>query len=214
MADKRLRVGVVFGGRSGEHEVSLAGAASVLAAIDRQRFDVIPIGIARNGRWLVGGDPLRALSHEAARLALAEGGAEAATKRELLERASVADPGAALARMESTESLPPGLRASLDVMLIMLHGPQGEDGTIQGLLELAGIPYTGARVLASAVGMDKGAMKDLFRAHGLPVVEYLVIRRVDWERDRAAVERAVAEGIGFPCFVKPANLGSSVGVSR
>src|SRR5262249_47437785 len=105
-------------------------------------------------------------------------------------------------------------RESLDVVLIMLHGPHGEDGTVQGLLELAGIPYTGAKVLASAVGMDKGVMKDMFRAHGLPVVDYAVIRRRDWERDRASVERAVAEGIGFPCFVKPANLGSSVGVSK
>src|SRR6266536_1540429 len=114
---KKLRVGVVFGGRSGEHEVSLAGAASVLAAIDRSRFDVIPIGIARNGRWLVGGDPLRALGQEAG--------------------------APALARTESSESLPSGLRDSLDVVVIMLHGPQGEDGTIQGLLELAGVPYTG-----------------------------------------------------------------------
>jgi D-alanine-D-alanine ligase len=211
---KKLRVGIVFGGRSGEHEVSLAGAASVLAAIDRSRFEVVPIGIARDGRWLVGGDPLRALGEEATRRALGSAGAEAATKRELLERAAAVDAGTALARMESSESLPSGLRASLDVVLIMLHGPQGEDGTIQGLLELAGIPYSGAGVLASAVGMDKGAMKDMFRAHGLPVVDYAVVRRHDWERDRQAVERAVAREIGFPCFVKPANLGSSVGISK
>src|SRR6266542_5041229 len=211
---KKLRVGIVFGGRSGEHEVSLAGAASVLAAIDRSRFEVVPIGIARDGRWLVGGDPLRALGEEAARRALGSAGAEAATKRELLERAAAVDAGTALARMESSESLPSGLRASLDVVLIMLHGPQGEDGTIQGLLELAGIAYSGAGVLASAVGMDKGAMKDMFRAHGLPVVDYAVVRRHDWERDRQAVEQEVAREIGFPCFVKPANLGSSVGISK
>jgi D-alanine-D-alanine ligase len=96
----------------------------------------------------------------------------------------------------------------------MLHGPRGEDGTIQGLLELAGIPYTGAGVLASAVGMDKGVMKDMFRAHGLPVVDYAVVRRHDWKRDRETVLRAVAQEIGFPCFVKPANLGSSVGISK
>jgi D-alanine-D-alanine ligase len=211
---RKLRVGIVFGGRSGEHEVSLAGAASVMAAIDRSRFDVLPIGIARDGRWLVGGDPLRALGDEAARLALGSGGAEAATKRELLERAAAVETGAALARMESSESLPPGLRTSLDAVLIMLHGPQGEDGTVQGLLELAGIPYTGAGVLASAVGMDKVAMKDMFRAYGLPVVDYAVVRRHEWERDRSSVERAVAGEIGFPCFVKPANLGSSVGISK
>ena len=211
---KKLRVGVVFGGRSGEHEVSLAGAASVMAGIDRSRFEVVPIGIAKDGRWLVGGDPLRALGEEAERLALRSGGAEAAIKQELLERASAVDAGTALARMESSEGLPPGLRESLDVVLIMLHGPQGEDGTIQGLLELAGIPYTGAGVLASAVGMDKGVMKDMFRAHGLPVVDYAVVRRHDWERDRETVLRAVAQEIGFPCFVKPANLGSSVGISK
>jgi len=210
---RKLRVGIVFGGRSGEHEVSLAGAASVMAAIDRSRFEVLPIGIGTDGRWLVGGDPLRALC-DAARLALGTGSSDAASKHELLERATAADAGAALARMESSESLPPGLRANLDVVLIMLHGPQGEDGTVQGLLELAGIPYTGAGVLASAVGMDKGAMKDLFRAHGLPVVEYALVRRHDWERDRQAVARAIARDIGFPCFVKPANLGSSVGVSK
>jgi D-alanine-D-alanine ligase len=211
---KKRRVGIIFGGRSGEHEVSLAGAASVIAAIDRSRFEVVPIGIGKDGRWLVGGDPLRALTREAARLALPEAGPEAQTKRELLERAAAADTGSALARMESSESIPPGLRQQIDVVLIMLHGPQGEDGTIQGLLELAGLPYTGARVLASAVGMDKGAMKDMFRAHGLPVVEYLMIRRADWQRDPAAVARATAERIGFPCFVKPANLGSSVGISK
>ena len=211
---KKLRVGVVFGGESGEHEVSLAGAASVLAAIDRGRFEPVPIGITRQGRWLVGGDPLRALAEEAARKALGEGGADASVKQSLAVRAGDAANATALQRMESSESLPPGLRERLDVVFIMLHGPRGEDGTIQGLLELAGLPYTGARVLASAVGMDKGAMKDMFRAHGLPVVEYLVIRRADWQRDPAAVARVVAERIGFPCFVKPANLGSSVGISK
>jgi D-alanine-D-alanine ligase len=116
--------------------------------------------------------------------------------------------------MESTEGLPPGLRERLDVVWIMLHGPRGEDGTIQGLLELAGLPYVGAGVLASAVGMDKVAMKDMFRAHGLPIVDYLAVKRHEWRREPAAVERAVAEAIGFPCFTKPANLGSSVGISK
>jgi D-alanine-D-alanine ligase len=225
MADKRLRVGVVFGGRSGEHEVSLAGAASVMAAIDRARFDVVPIGIAKDGRWLVGGDPLRALGREAARLALAEGGADAQTKRELLDRAAAGEAPipdsaresertTALARMESSEGLPAGLRESLDVVLVLLHGPQGEDGTVQGLFELAGVPYTGAGVLASAIGMDKAAMKDVFRAHGLPIVEHVLVSRHEWRRDPGGVESEVASRLGFPCFVKPANLGSSVGVSR
>ncbi|HEV2055911.1 MAG TPA: D-alanine--D-alanine ligase family protein [Methylomirabilota bacterium] len=211
---KKLRVGVVFGGESGEHEVSLAGAASVMTAMDRERFEPVPIGITREGRWLVGGDPLRALSQEAAGKALGEGGADASVKQELAVRAGDAASSTALQRVESSEGLPPGLRERLDVVWIMLHGPRGEDGTIQGLLELAGLPYVGAAVLASAIGMDKAAMKDMFRAHGLPVVDYLVVKRHEWRRDPAAVERAVAEAIGFPCFVKPANLGSSVGISK
>jgi len=211
---KKLRVGVIFGGESGEHEVSLAGAASVLAAMDRERFEPVPIGITREGRWLVGGDPLRALAEEATRKALDEGGGEASVKQALAVRAGDAAGTAALQRMESSESLPPGLRERLDVVWIMLHGPRGEDGTIQGLLELAGVPYVGAGVLASAIGMDKGAMKDMFRAHGLPVVDYLLIKRHEWHREPAAALRAVAEALGFPCFVKPANLGSSVGISK
>jgi D-alanine-D-alanine ligase len=211
---KKLRVGVVFGGESGEHEVSLAGAASVMAALDRARFEPVPIGITREGRWLVGGDPLRALAQEAAGKALGESGAEASVKQALAVRAGDAASSTALQRIESSEGLPPGLRERLDVVWIMLHGPRGEDGTIQGLLELAGLPYVGAGVLASAIGMDKVAMKDMFRAHGLPVVDYLAVKRHEWRRDPAAIERAVALAIGFPCFVKPANLGSSVGISK
>ncbi len=211
---KKLRVGVVFGGESGEHEVSLAGAASVLAAIDRERFEPVPIGITRQGRWLVGGDPLRALADTAARNALTEGGAEASVKQALAVRAGDTAGTSALQRMETSESLPPGLRERLDVVFVMLHGPRGEDGTIQGLLELAGVPYVGAGVLASAIGMDKAAMKDMFRAHGLPMVDYVVVKRHEWRREPAAVERAVGEALGFPCFVKPANLGSSVGISK
>ena len=211
---RKLRVGVVFGGQSGEHEVSLAGAASVMAAMDRERFEPVQIGITREGRWLVGGEPLRALARDAAGLARGEEGVDASVRQALAVRAGDAGATTALQRMESTEGLPPGLRDRLDVVWIMLHGPRGEDGTIQGLLELAGLPYVGAGVLASAVGMDKVAMKDMFRAHGLPVVDYLALKRHEWRRDPAAVERAVAEAIGFPCFVKPANLGSSVGISK
>lgn len=210
----KLRVGVVFGGRSGEHEVSLASAASVIAAMDRARFDVVPIGITREGRWLVGGDPMRALTDAASRHALTEGGAESDVKRGLAARASSAAGSASLARVETSESLPPGLRQELDVVIVMLHGPRGEDGTIQGLLELADIPYVGAGVLGSAIGMDKVAMKDMFRAHGLPVVDYLAVARHDWEQRPDTVRAEVARRIGFPCFVKPANLGSSVGISK
>jgi D-alanine-D-alanine ligase len=212
-APGKLRVGVIFGGRSGEHEVSLAGAASVMAAMDRSRFEPVPIGITRNGRWLAGGDPLRALSAEAARQAITAVEPDGPVRRELAERAGEVDVSTSLARMES-ETLPPGIRQHLDVVWIMLHGPQGEDGTVQGLLELAGIPYVGAGVLGSALGMDKVAMKDMFRAHGLPVVDYLLVKRYEWAKAPAAVEAAVAARIGFPCFVKPANLGSSVGISK
>ncbi len=197
---KRLRVGIIFGGRSGEHEVSLASAASVIQAIDRARFEPLAIGIAKDGRWLVGGDPLRALAQAAGiTLALPDGAAE---------------PADALEKVEAPGSLPPGLSSRLDVMFPLIHGPFGEDGTLQGLLELADIPYVGAGVMASAVGMDKVVQKAVFRAHGIPVVEHLVVLRSQWEREPEAVKTQVLAAIGFPCFVKPANLGSSVGVSK
>ncbi|OGL03885.1 MAG: D-alanine--D-alanine ligase A [Candidatus Rokubacteria bacterium RIFCSPLOWO2_02_FULL_68_19] len=211
---RRIRVGVIFGGRSGEHEVSLASAASVLRAIDRSRFEPIPIGIAKDGRWLVGGDPLKALA-ENVKGELSPGDATSPVKQELVARAEKADAGAAgIVRVEPSESFPAGLRRELDVVMIMLHGPYGEDGTVQGLLELAGIPYVGAGVLASAAGMDKAVMKALFRAAGLPVVEHLVVLAHEWEREPGAIAAQVAERIGYPCFVKPSNLGSSVGISK
>jgi D-alanine-D-alanine ligase len=211
---RRVRVGIVFGGRSGEHEVSLASAASVLEAIDRGRFEPVPIGITREGRWLVGGDPMKALT-DAVRRALPPGDATSPVKQELVERAGRGGPApGALVPAQSSESFPAGLARDLDVIFPVLHGPSGEDGTVQGLFELAGIPYVGAGVLASAVGMDKGVMKTLFRAAGLPVVEHLVIARREWERAPETTARRVAAAIGFPCFVKPANLGSSVGISK
>jgi D-alanine-D-alanine ligase len=194
---------VVFGGRSGEHEVSLASAASVLAAIDPERYEVIPMGITRDGQWLVGGEPLRALA-EAAGVPLA------------LPAAAPAGAGAgpALARMPTAGGLPAGVAARLDVVFPVVHGPYGEDGTLQGLFELADVPYVGAGVLASAVGMDKATMKAVFRAHGLPVVAHLVVREHEWAEEREAVARRVADELGYPCFVKPSNLGSSVGISK
>ena len=229
----RLRVGVVFGGRSGEHEVSLASAASVIAALERGGHAVVPIGIARDGRWVVGGDPLRALATEA-RLGLPASDPTDAVKKALADRVAVrGEPSAgdepspsmteiavdvaadtALACVESSAGLPPQIRRAVDVVVVMLHGPYGEDGTIQGLLELADVPYTGAGVLASAVGMDKVTMKTLFRAHDLPIVDFVVVERRDWRGDPGAVSRRIADAIGFPCFVKPSNLGSSVGVSK
>ncbi len=209
-----LRVGVIFGGRSGEHEVSLASGASVMKALEQVGHAVVPIGIPRDGRWLVGGDPLGALAAEA-RVALPAGDATGAVKKVLVERAeSAAAPAAALMRSEPAGGLPPGLRGELDIVFIALHGPFGEDGTIQGLLELSDLPYVGAGVMASAVGMDKAAMKDLFRAHGLPVTDYEVVLRREWRARRAAVAERIAGRLGFPCFVKPSNLGSSVGISK
>ncbi len=210
-----LRIGVIFGGRSGEHEVSLASAASVIAALERGGHRAVPVGIARDGRWVVGGDPLRALATEA-RIALASGDATGAVKKALADRAEAVESGAdrSLARVEPAGSLPPEILRGLDVVVIMLHGPYGEDGTIQGLLELADVPYTGAGVLASAVGMDKATMKAVFRAHGLPLVEYLVVSRREWRERPGDVARRITETIGFPCFVKPSNLGSSVGISK
>ncbi|HMH50112.1 MAG TPA: D-alanine--D-alanine ligase family protein [Candidatus Acidoferrum sp.] len=238
----RLRVGVVFGGRSGEHEVSLASAASVMSALERGGHTVVPIGIARDGHWVVGADPLRALAAEA-RISLPSADPTGAVKKALVAlrgeppaggetspsmteiRAAEpsppatgltmdAAPDAALARVDSSSGLPPQIRRDVDVVVVMLHGPYGEDGTIQGLLELADVPYTGAGVLASAVGMDKITMKTLFRAHGLPIVDFVVVERRQWREDPDAVARRVADEIGFPCFVKPSNLGSSVGISK
>ena len=209
-----MRVGVVFGGRSGEHEVSLASAASVIAALEQRRHAVVPIGVARDGRWVVGGDPLRALACEA-RVALPADDATGSVKKALADHAEAVESGAtqSLARTEPAGGLPAELRR-LDVVVIMLHGPYGEDGTIQGLFELADLPYVGAGVLASAVGMDKATMKTLFQAHGLPVVEHLVVTRREWRLAPDRVARRVAEALGFPCFVKPSNLGSSVGISK
>ena len=208
------RVGVIFGGRSGEHEVSLASAASVMAALERSGHAVVPIGIARDGRWVVGGDSLGALAAEA-RVGLPSGDPTGSVKKALADRAeSQGATTTALVRHEPGGGLPPELRHGLDAVVIMLHGPYGEDGTVQGLLELADLPYVGAGVLASAVGMDKATMKALFTAHGLPVVEHLVLLRAQWREDPSGVRERVAKAIGFPCFVKPSNLGSSVGISK
>src|SRR5438094_1930804 len=209
-----LRVGVIFGGRSGEHEVSLASAASVIAALEHRGHAVVPIGIGRDGRWVVGGDPLRALASQA-RVGLPSGGATGAVKKALADRAESADTtlaSTALVRMEPAGGMPAELRAGLDVVIVMLHGPYGEDGTIQGLLELADVPYVGAGVLASAVGMDKTLMKSVFRDAGIPVCRWLAAR-IGAEEPHALARR-VGEELGFPCFVKPANLGSSVGITK
>jgi D-alanine-D-alanine ligase len=194
---KRLRVGVLFGGRSGEHEVSLASAASVIRALDPEKYEAVPIGIAKDGRWLVSTGAQKSLPE-----VLKSG-----------ERVSLPpDPtSAALLPLTHGAGRP---SVVVDVMFPVLHGTFGEDGTVQGLLELAGLPYVGAGVLASAVGMDKDVQKRLFEQAGLPIVPYLAVRRGEWERGRAAVLRRIKKKFRFPVFVKPATLGSSVGMTR
>src|SRR2546426_709155 len=202
-----LRVGVIFGGRSGEHEVSLASAASVIAALEHRGHAVVPIGIGRDGRWVVGGDPLRALASQA-RVGLPSGDATGAVKKALADRAESADTtlaSTALVRMEPAGGMPAELRAGLDVVIVMLHGPYGEDGTVQGLLELADVPYVGAGVLASAVGMDKATMKAVFSAHRLPIVEYTVVLRREWrERPAQGARREGQARITVPAPIGPA----------
>jgi D-alanine-D-alanine ligase len=203
---RKLRIGVIFGGRSGEHEVSLASAASVLSAIDQTRYEIVPMGIAKDGHWLVGGDPLRALAQAAGvPLALPPAGPPEPAR---------GGTATGLARVATAGGLPAGVATSLDVVFPLLHGPYGEDGTVQGLLELADLPYVGAGVLASAVGMDKATMKAVFRAHGLPVVPHVVVRDHEWAADPDRVAGEVGAVAGYPCFAKPSNLGSSVGISK
>jgi D-alanine-D-alanine ligase len=194
----RLRLGLIFGGRSPEHEVSVVSAQHVIAAADRGRFEVLPIGVTRAGVWL---------SVEETRAALAE--PEPPFKKTL--RA----PGGESGRT-GPSALERGLEAleGVDVAFPLVHGTHGEDGTLQGLLELAGIPYVGCGVAASAIGMDKALMKAAFIADGLPVAEHIVVYAGDWEQDPAAGARVVEEQMPYPVFVKPANGGSSVGVSK
>ncbi|MCA9972261.1 MAG: D-alanine--D-alanine ligase [Anaerolineales bacterium] len=196
-----MRIGVIFGGRSGEHEVSLESARSVMAALDKTRYEVVPIGITREGHWIAG-DVLAALS----------AGADTAVSAALLP-----DPNErALLRVEREAAAPASLSevARLDVVFPVLHGPYGEDGTVQGLLELAGIPYVGAGVVGSAVGMDKAIFKHVMAAHGLPVLPWRLVTQAEWAKRPLAVLDALEAALPYPLFVKPANLGSSVGISK
>lgn len=197
---RKTRVLLIFGGRSEEHEVSVVSAASVAKALDPSRYEVVAVGIDKQGRWhLLPGPP-----------EVAAGGTE-----ELPSISAQAGSGIALSREPGASELvaESGERRPIDVVLPMLHGPFGEDGTIQGMFELAGIPYVGAGVLASAVGMDKAVQKVLFKAAGLPVVRHEVVTEHEWREDPDAVA-AQAESLGTPLFVKPANLGSSVGITK
>jgi len=223
---KKLRVGIIYGGRSGEHEVSLASAAAVFQNLDPDRYEPIAIRIEKNVRWTLPPDPPRTMkAADVIAAAQLEAASEAdrgprPADRDLREAHLVAYPGAETlltlsrpaAQSGRTEIAVSGL--ALDVVFPVLHGPYGEDGTVQGLLELANVPYVGAGVLASAVGMDKAAMKLVFAAKGLPICDYEVVLKRDWQRDERRVLDTIVTRLGFPVFVKPANLGSSVGISK
>jgi D-alanine-D-alanine ligase len=193
---KRLRVGVLFGGRSGEHEVSLISAASVIQALDPEKYEAVPIGITKDGRWLAG-----TAAHKMLPDVLRSG------ERVMLS----ADPNVA-ALVPVSNSRPDALR--VDVVFPVLHGTYGEDGTVQGLLDLAGLPFVGSGVLGSAVGMDKDMQKRLFLQARLPVGDFLAITRAAWEKSRGKVLGAIRNKFRFPVFVKPATLGSSVGMTK
>ncbi len=195
---RKLRVGILFGGRSGEHEVSLVSARGIIDAIDRERYEIVLIGITREGRWVVGGDPLEALS-------TGQGAEDLSTVRVSLE------PGTSFRGDFSIKELQ---LQDLDVIFPVLHGPYGEDGTVQGLLEVLAIPYVGAGVLASAVAMDKAIARQLFVANGLPVLPYCVFLSRSWKSRPADVITECERTLQYPMFTKPANLGSSVGVNK
>jgi len=192
---KRLRVGVLFGGRSGEHEVSLASAAAVIRGLDPDKYEPVPIGITKEGHWLVGVGAQKMLPE------VLKGG-----QRVMM----TADPtDAALVRLDGA-----GGGQRLDVVFPVMHGTFGEDGTIQGLLDLAGLPFVGAGVLGSAIGMDKDVAKRLLQMSKIPVVPWISVRRDDWEKNPREIQRAIERKFRYPVFVKPATLGSSVGMTK
>ncbi|MFI0814135.1 D-alanine--D-alanine ligase family protein [Streptomyces sp. NPDC021098] len=209
---RKPRVAVVFGGRSSEHAISVVTAGAVLRAIDREKYDVLPIGITADGRWALTADAPE-------RMAIADRQLPSVERLAESEEGSVVlpvDPGSREVVYSEPGAVPKAL-GDVDVVFPMLHGPYGEDGTLQGLLELSGVPYVGAGVLASAVGMDKEYMKRVFLSFGLPVGPYEVIRPRDWERDPAAARARITDFAaehGWPLFVKPSRAGSSIGITK
>ena len=203
---KKIRVGIVFGGRSGEHEVSLASAASVMANLDSEKYETVPIAITKEGSWLLGTKPQQLLAAEHG----AKQDVEMGPSREVT---LTGDPRLRrLIAVEQGEEL--GNQGALDVIFPVLHGTYGEDGALQGLLEMANVPYVGCGVLGSALGMAKEKMKMIFQRVGLPVGDFLVYRRSQWERAPEPIMDAIEQRLGYACFVKPVNLGSSVGVNK
>jgi len=226
---KKIRVGILFGGRSGEHEVSLLSAASVLQAIDRNKYDVIPIGITKEGRWVTAGHAERLLAGEKSEKHLRAGDPEATQPAAVLRRGESVlvppVPSEALVPFETpappapkagspVRPAPPDHVLSVDVIFPVLHGTFGEDGTIQGLFELAGMAYVGSGVLGSATGMDKDSMHRLFASARLPIVKWVTFLRGEWEKSPRKVRARIEATLKYPVFVKPANLGSSVGITK
>ncbi len=204
---KKLRVGILFGGRSGEHEISLRSANSILNAIDKTKYEVVPIAITRQGQWLTADDATRLLAGDTKPAPFLLKSPKSKSIQ-LSASADVALQNTSLAQQNSP------LARSLDVIFPVLHGTFGEDGTIQGLLELADIAYVGSGVLGSATGMDKSAMKQLFAAAGLPQTPHVNLLRTEWKADPRRCTKLIEKNLGYPIFVKPANLGSSVGISK
>src|SRR5947207_10419428 len=222
---KKTRVGILFGGRSGEHEISLLSAASVFNAIDKQKYELVPIGITKEGRWVMAADAERLLAGKPleSERQLRAGDPEATPSAAVLKNGEAVvvppEPHKVGTVMAPFQTDAPVRRATdrainVDVIFPVLHGTFGEDGTVQGLLELAEIPYVGAGVLGSAAGMDKDIMKALFRAAGLAIVKHVTVLRSDWESQPKKVQKLIESKLKYPVFVKPANLGSSVGISK
>ena len=193
----KKQVAVLFGGRSGEHEVSCQSAQTVIEALDKDKYEVIPVGITKEGKWLAGLTPQSLLQIEKV----------SPSSRQVIFSCDPAYRGLTWFEEKNYGRIP------VEVVIPVLHGPYGEDGTVQGLLEMAGVPYVGCGVLASAVGMDKIMMKNIFAQHNLPQPRFLFCRRCDWERSKEEIISRVEKQLKYPCFVKPANLGSSIGIS-
>lgn len=202
MKTKKIRVGLVFGGRSGEHEVSFWSASSIIKAIDKDKYTVVPIGITKEGRWI---------SPQDSELALQSGKIEGKNTVILLNDSF----SKSLVCIDNNQKLDKSSALEkLDVIFPILHGPYGEDGTIQGLLELANIPYVGAGVASSAISMDKDLMRTIFQQKGLPILKWITIKRKEWQKDKEKIFSLIQDGFEYPLFVKPANLGSSVGITK
>jgi D-alanine-D-alanine ligase len=198
---RKVRVAVLFGGQSEEHDVSLRSAQTVMNALDESRFECVPVGITRDGRWMTQGDPMARLTAVSPLFALNQGDISHEPRTVALDA-------------ERTHFIPAEMAETIDIVFPVLHGPRGEDGTVQGMLELAGIPYVGSGVLGSALAMDKAMAKRVLETRGIRQAPWMLVTRREWQHDPAQVAGEIADTLGFPCFTKPANMGSSVGVCK